>query len=100
MTTRMFLSAAIIAASAAIAALDTAAAQGMSRMPGGMDQQQPADHGMMQGGMGRDMMCPMMRSGMMQGGMMGSGMMLRHDAQRDGCAVWIARNAGHESVGR
>jgi hypothetical protein len=75
MKTRMFISAAVIAASAAIAALDTAAAQGVSRMPGGMDQQQPADHGMMQGGMGRDIMCPMMRSGMMQGGMMGSGMM-------------------------
>jgi len=30
---------------------------------------------MMQGGMGSDMMCPMMRSGMMRGGMMEHGMM-------------------------
>jgi len=81
MSTRTFLLMSVIAASTAMAAVEVATAQGMQgRMgsaitPGGTDQQQPADHGMMQGGVGHDMMCPMMRSGMMQGGMMGSGMM-------------------------
>lgn len=80
MRTRMLLLASVIAAGAPIAAVGTATAQGMQghmgpgMMQGGTNQQ-PVDHGMMQGGMGNDMMCPMMRSGMMQGGMMGSGMM-------------------------
>lgn len=80
MSTRAFLLMSVIAASTAIAAVEAATAQGMQghmgsgMTPGGTDQQ-PANHGMMQGGMGHDMMCPMMRSGMMQGGMMGSGMM-------------------------
>jgi len=72
----------VIAASTALAAVETATAQGTQghmgpgMMEGGTDQQQqPAAHGMVQGGMSHDMMCPMMRSGMMQGGMMGSGMM-------------------------
>jgi hypothetical protein len=42
-------------------------------MPGQADQQS-ADQGTMHDGMGRGMMCPMMRSGMMQGGAMGSAM--------------------------
>ena len=81
MRTRVLLLVSVIAASTALAAVETATAQGTQghmgpgMMEGGTDQQQPADHGMVQGGMSHDMMCPMMRSGMMQGGMMGSGMM-------------------------
>ena len=81
MRTRVLLLVSVIAASTALAAVETATAQGMQghmgpgMMQGGTDQQQPADHGMTQGGMSHDMMCPMMRSGMMQDGMMGSGMM-------------------------
>jgi hypothetical protein len=71
----MLLLVSVIAASTASAAVEKATAQGMqghpSMMPGATDQQ-PKDHGTMQGGMG---MCPMMRSGTMQGSMMGSDMM-------------------------
>lgn len=82
---RMFLLASVIAAGAAIVAVDTATAQGMQgpmgpgMMQGGTDQQ-PADHGMMQDGMGPHMMQGGMSPGMMghhmgRGTMMGSGMM-------------------------
>jgi hypothetical protein len=80
MRTRTLLLASVVAATAAVIAIEPATAQGMQgkmgpgMMQGGMGQQ-PKDQGMMHGGMGSDMMCPMMRSGMMQGGMMGSDMM-------------------------
>ena len=70
MRTRVLLLVSVIAASATIAAVETATAQGMQghmgsgMTPGGTDQQ-PADHGTMGGGAGNSMMCPMMRSGMM-----------------------------------
>lgn len=98
MRTGMLLLASVIAAGTAMAAVETAAAEGMQdhmgpgmmqggtdqlpkdpgmmhgdrghgMMPGGMDQ------GMMPGGMGQGMMCPMMRSGMKQDGMIGRDMM-------------------------
>jgi hypothetical protein len=80
MRTRTLLLASVVAATAAVIAIEPATAQGMQgkmgpgMMQGGMGQH-PKDQGMMHGGMGADMMCPMMRSGMMQGGMMGSDMM-------------------------
>lgn len=80
MKIRMVLLASVIACSAAMAAVETATAQAMqghmgSGMTPGGAEQQPADHGMMQGDMGHGTMCPMMRSGMMQGGMTAPGMM-------------------------
>ena len=81
MSTGTLLFAVAIAVTITIASPHIAAAQGtgMGMMRGGTGQQS-ADHGMMhdgmggmEGGMGNEMMCPMMR-GMMQEGMMGSGM--------------------------
>ena len=85
MRTRMLLLASVVAAGTALVTGEIATAQSMQNhmqpgmMPGGADQQ-PADHGKMQGGMGHGKMCQMMQSGMtqgstMHGGMMGSGMM-------------------------
>ena len=53
--------------------------------------QQPKGQGMMQGGMGSDMMCPMMRSGMMRGGVMGHGMMGSGMTRRDMGALFGSR---------
>jgi len=82
----MLLLASVVVAGTALVTAEAATAQNMQpgMMPGGADQQ-PADHGKIQGGMGHGKMCEMMQSGMtqggtmhggmMQGGMMGSGMM-------------------------
>jgi hypothetical protein len=100
MRTRMLLLASVIAASTAVAAVETATAQGMQdhmgpgMMPGGTDQQPKdqgmmhdgMDQGMMHGGMGHGMMHGDMGQGMMHGGM-GQGMMcpmMRSGMMQDG----------------